>query len=98
MNKIKICTLYFEGKYTPDYVEKLHNGLKKYCSLPFELQVSVFWFDFKWFIIDLDEIRFWFIFCVFFFISSFDLSFTSEIILDILLVIIFLIDCVDILY
>ena len=36
MNKIKICTLYFEGKYTPDYVEKLHNGLKKYCSLPFE--------------------------------------------------------------
>ena len=33
---IKICTLYFEGKYTPDYVEKLHNGLKKYCSLPFE--------------------------------------------------------------
>ena len=35
MNKIKICTLYFEGKYTPDYVEKLHN-IKKYCSLPFE--------------------------------------------------------------
>ena len=35
-SKIKICTLYFEGKYTPDYVEKLYNGLKKHCTLPFE--------------------------------------------------------------
>ncbi len=33
---IKICTVYFEGKYTPDYVEKLYNGLKRYCTLPFE--------------------------------------------------------------
>ena len=29
---IKICTVYFEGKYTPDYVEKLYNGLKRYCT------------------------------------------------------------------
>ncbi len=34
--KIKICTLYFKGKYTPDYVEKLYNGLKRHCTLPFE--------------------------------------------------------------
>tara|TARA_Y100000004_G_scaffold70406_1_gene79139 strand:- start:693 stop:1820 length:1128 start_codon:yes stop_codon:yes gene_type:complete len=34
--KIKICTLYFEGKYTPDYVEKLYNSLKRNCTLPFE--------------------------------------------------------------
>ena len=34
--KIKICCVYFEGKYTPDYVEKLYNGLKKHCTLPFE--------------------------------------------------------------
>jgi len=34
--KIKICTLYFEGKYTPDYVEKLHNSLKRNCTIPFE--------------------------------------------------------------
>tara|TARA_A100001011_G_scaffold183006_1_gene191916 strand:- start:287 stop:1030 length:744 start_codon:yes stop_codon:yes gene_type:complete len=33
---LKICSLYFEGKYTPDYVEKLYNGLKRYCTLPFE--------------------------------------------------------------
>tara|TARA_B100001173_G_C15946247_1_gene529327 strand:- start:89 stop:862 length:774 start_codon:yes stop_codon:yes gene_type:complete len=33
---IKICTVYFEGKYTPDYVEKLYNSLKRYCTLPFE--------------------------------------------------------------
>ena len=33
---IKICTVYFEGRYTPDYVEKIYNGLKKYCTLPFE--------------------------------------------------------------
>tara|TARA_B100000614_G_scaffold75950_1_gene67827 strand:- start:1538 stop:2596 length:1059 start_codon:yes stop_codon:yes gene_type:complete len=34
--KIKICTLYFEGKYTPDYVEKLYNSLKRNCTIPFE--------------------------------------------------------------
>tara|TARA_B100000212_G_scaffold190375_1_gene143521 strand:- start:1753 stop:2493 length:741 start_codon:yes stop_codon:yes gene_type:complete len=33
---IKICTLYFEGKYTPDYVEKLYNGLKRNCTIPFQ--------------------------------------------------------------
>ena len=33
---IKICCVYFEGKYTPDYVEKLYNGLKRHCTLPFE--------------------------------------------------------------
>ena len=31
---LKICSLYFEGKYKPDYVEKLYNGLKRYCTLP----------------------------------------------------------------
>ena len=35
-NKIKIFTLYFEGKYTPDYVEKLYNSLKRNCTLDFE--------------------------------------------------------------
>jgi hypothetical protein len=34
--KIKICTLYFDGKYTPDYVEKLYNSLKRNCTIPFE--------------------------------------------------------------
>ena len=34
--KIKICCLYFEGKYTPDYVEKLYNSLKRNCTIPFE--------------------------------------------------------------
>ena len=33
---LKICSVYFEGKYTPEYVEKLYNGLKRHCSLPFE--------------------------------------------------------------
>jgi hypothetical protein len=33
---IKICTVYFKGKYTPDYVEKLYNSLKRNCTLPFE--------------------------------------------------------------
>ena len=35
-SKIKICTVYFEGKYTPDYVEKLYNSLKRNCTLDFE--------------------------------------------------------------
>ena len=34
--KIKICCIYYDGKYTPDYVERLYNGLKKHCTLPFE--------------------------------------------------------------
>jgi len=34
--KIKICCVYFKGKYSPDYVAKLYNGLKTYCTLPFE--------------------------------------------------------------
>ena len=34
--KIKICCVYFKGKYTPDYVEKLYNGLKRHCTIPFE--------------------------------------------------------------
>ena len=33
---LKICSVYFEGKYTPDYVEKLYNSLKRNCTLPFE--------------------------------------------------------------
>ena len=33
---IRICTVYFEGKYTPDYVERLYNSLKRNCTLPFE--------------------------------------------------------------
>ena len=33
---IRICTVYFEGKYTPDYVEKLYNSLKRNCTIPFE--------------------------------------------------------------
>ena len=33
---IKICTTYFKGKYSPDYVSKLYRGLKKYSTIPFE--------------------------------------------------------------
>ena len=33
---IKICTVYFEGLYTPDYVSKLYRSLKKNTSIPFE--------------------------------------------------------------
>ena len=33
---IKIFCLYFEGKYSPDYIEKLYNGLKRNCTVPFE--------------------------------------------------------------
>ena len=33
---IKICTLYFEGKYTPDYVDRLYNSLKRNCTIPFQ--------------------------------------------------------------
>lgn len=33
---IKIFCLYFEGKYSPDYIGKLHRGLKRNCKVPFE--------------------------------------------------------------
>ena len=33
---IKICTVYFEGMYTPDYVSKLYRSLKRNTSIPFE--------------------------------------------------------------
>ena len=33
---IKICTVYFEGTYTPDYVVKLYEGIKRNSSVPFE--------------------------------------------------------------
>lgn len=33
---IKIYCLYYEGKYTPDYVEKLYNSLKRNCNVPFK--------------------------------------------------------------
>ena len=33
---IKICTVYFEGSYTPDYVSRLYDGLKRNSTIPFE--------------------------------------------------------------
>ena len=33
---IKIFTVYFEGKYRPDYVTKLYRSLKRNCKVPFE--------------------------------------------------------------
>ena len=33
---IKIHTLYFEGKYTPEYIERLYNGLKRHSKVDFE--------------------------------------------------------------
>jgi len=33
---IKICTVYFEGFYTPDYVAKLYDSLHKHTSVDFE--------------------------------------------------------------
>ena len=33
---IKICTVYFEGFYTPDYVSKLYRSLKRNSTVPFE--------------------------------------------------------------
>jgi hypothetical protein len=33
---LKVFCLYFEGKYSPDYIKKLHNGLKRNCDVPFE--------------------------------------------------------------
>lgn len=34
MCMVKIFCLYFEGKYTPDYVEKLYNSIKRNCKVP----------------------------------------------------------------
>ena len=33
---IKICTVYFEGIYTPDYVSKFYRSLKRNTTIPFE--------------------------------------------------------------
>ena len=33
---LKICTVYFEGYYTPDYVTKLYRSLKRNSTIPFE--------------------------------------------------------------
>ena len=33
---IKVCTVYFEGKYSPDYVNKLYRGLKENSIVDFE--------------------------------------------------------------
>ena len=33
---LKICTVYFKGFYTPDYVSKLYRSLKRNSTIPFE--------------------------------------------------------------
>ena len=33
---LKICTVYFKGFYTPDYVSKLYRSLKRNSTVPFE--------------------------------------------------------------
>ena len=33
---LKICTVYFDGYYTPDYVSKLYRSLKRNSTIPFE--------------------------------------------------------------
>ena len=33
---LKICTVYFDGFYTPDYVSKLYRSLKRNTSVPFK--------------------------------------------------------------
>jgi hypothetical protein len=33
---LKICTVYFEGFYTPDYVSNLYEGIKKHSDVPFQ--------------------------------------------------------------
>ena len=33
---LKICTVYFDGIYTPDYVSKLYRSLKRNSMVPFE--------------------------------------------------------------
>ena len=34
---LKICTVYFEGIYTPDYVSKLYRSLKRNSKVPFQV-------------------------------------------------------------
>ena len=36
VNVLKICTVYFKGFYTPDYVSKLYRSLKRNTTVPFE--------------------------------------------------------------
>lgn len=36
VNVLKICTVYFKGFYTPDYVSKLYKSLKRNTTVPFE--------------------------------------------------------------
>ncbi len=33
---IKRCTVFFEGKYSPDYVSKFYDSLKRNTTVPFE--------------------------------------------------------------
>ena len=33
---LKICTVYFDGFYTPDYVARLHDSLRKHSTIDFE--------------------------------------------------------------
>jgi len=33
---LKICTVYFDGFYTPDYVSKLYRSLKRNSTIPFQ--------------------------------------------------------------
>lgn len=33
---LKICCLYFEGKYEPEYIGRLYRSLKRNCSIDFE--------------------------------------------------------------
>ena len=33
---LKICTVYFKGSYTPDYVSRLYKSLKRNSSVPFQ--------------------------------------------------------------
>ena len=33
---IKVCTVFFEGKYSPDYVSKFYDSLKRNTTVPFE--------------------------------------------------------------
>ena len=33
---LKICTIYFKGLYTPDYVSNFYNSIRKHTSVPFQ--------------------------------------------------------------
>ena len=33
---LKICTVYYSDQYTPDYVGKLYDSIRKNCSIPFQ--------------------------------------------------------------